>query len=259
MRLRPLLVLVPIVSSTAIACRVEPRTDSARQWSVIAASNMTPEFEDPELELLPPSSPIYPNPGLMGCNTFASCKCDEVQVFCGSPWTQFGCKIGIPSVACHALGLFPPSVARPGAVVDPECILAPTPEGPPVFEEIGTMVAYCGFQHEAHHACHGDDVDRACSEESAYGTSEACLRGFYERQCEGADSMPMYCSSLLDLISQQVGFGALEACLCRGATECTPCIDACKATGLADGICKQHGYPACGRDEIPALSVMEEF
>lgn len=252
---RSLTFLLLSASLLPLACRVESRAEPTRHWSLVAASNMTPELEDPETEPQPPPSPIYPNPGLMGCTTFASCECDQLALYCGGGYEQVGCKMTIPETACHLLGIFPPANAKPSApalIVDPECILAPTPDGPPTFDDLGTIIAYCGIQHEARHGCHGSDVPIACSEETAYGLTETCLRGFYDRQCVDVEAAPMYCGSLVSLIDQQVGVVAIEACLCRGAEECSPCIDACTETGLDENTCKWFGYPACGRDDVPA-------
>lgn len=250
---RPLGVLL-LCAILPLACNDAPNAAPAqvpaRQWSL--ASNMAPMFEDPETEPQPPGSPIYPNPGVLGCSSMFFCGCDEAQVVCGDEWATRGCVIEIPDDACRRLGHLPSSATRPGAPVaeiDPECVLDPAAP-PPVLDELDSIMAYCGLQHESTHACDPEDAEISCSERNAYGNSGICLRGFYDRQCAGADPMPSYCD-MLDLHGDaQDGFGALEACLCDGNRDCWACIAACEATGLATQHCESFGFQSCAREDI---------
>jgi hypothetical protein len=81
----------------------------------------------------------------------------------------------------------------------------PPPNGPPVLGDLGSMLAHRGLQHEAHHARDDSYVPTACSEESAYLTAEACLRGYHDRQCMSTDVTPPYCQGLQNAIDQPDG------------------------------------------------------
>lgn len=252
MHRRPLCIALLLVFSFPLACNVESRAEPTRHWSLADASVMTPVLEDPVVELEPPGTPIYPNPGVMGCSSTFYCGCDEVQLFCGHSWVQRGCTITVPKADCHRLGIFKPAIEKPSApdvVIDPECVLDPNVP-PPVFDNVDTIMAYCGMQHESTHACDPSDAEVSCSERNAYGNSGICLSGFYDRQCANADPVPSYCGALALHVDVQDGFGALESCLCNGSQDCWACIDACTATGLAVQHCESYGFQSCGRDDI---------
>ncbi len=228
-----------------------------RKWWVPQQATPTPGGA-----VAPPDTapPIYPHPGEIDCNSGYLCACDVVDIKCTNDdaWSEGNCTIRMPLAACVDLGIFDGEVQHyPGgvdAMLDPECLLLP-PDTPPVLDGLGQIKAYCGLQHEATHSCHPDhEVATACSEEIAYGRSQACFQDVFDRQCVGASPTPDYCDALDDLIDGQYGQGELERCLCEGGG-CAQCVADCKDAGGPPSVCEQYSLIACHRDGIEIATI----